>query len=69
MFRKHRDCTPIEYLRRVRLDHAHRDLVGGDRHTTSVAEVARRWGFAHLGRFAIYYRDEYGRSPHETLRD
>lgn len=69
MFRKHRDCTPIEYVRRVRLDHAHRDLAQGDRHTTSVAQVARRWGFAHLGRFAIYYRDQYGCSPHETLRD
>lgn len=67
MFRKHRDCTPIEYVRRVRLDHAHRDLLRGDRHTTSVAQIARRWGFAHLGRFAIYYRGEYGRSPHETL--
>lgn len=29
-FRRHLDTTPTEYLRRVRLDHAHRDLVAAD---------------------------------------
>lgn len=68
MFRKHRDCTPTEYLRRVRLHNAHCDLVAGNHLTTTVGEVARRWGFAHLGRFAVYYRHCYGQSPHLTLR-
>lgn len=67
MFRKHRDCTPTEYLRQVRLDHAHRELAAGDRDTTSVGDVARKWGFAHMGRFAAYYREHYGQSPHVTL--
>jgi AraC-like DNA-binding protein len=69
MFRKHRDCTPMEYVRRVRLHHAHLDLVAGDRMRVTVGQVAARWGFAHLGRFAIYYREEYGQSPHVTLRE
>ena len=69
MFRKHRDCTPMQYARRVRLQHAHLDLVGGDPTSTTVSEVARRWGFAHLGRFAATYRMAYGQSPHATLRD
>jgi AraC-like DNA-binding protein len=68
MFRKHRDCTPTEYLRRVRLHHAHLDLVSADRLSTTVGTVARRWGFGHVGRFAVYYRQHYGRSPHDTLR-
>lgn len=68
MFRKHRDCTPTEYLRRVRLDHAHRELLAADRATTSVSDVARHWGFLHAGRFAVYYRECYGQSPHVTLR-
>jgi AraC-like DNA-binding protein len=68
MFRKHRDCTPLEYLRRVRLHDAHLDLLTGNRATNTVSEVARRWGFGHLGRFAVHYREHYGESPHETLR-
>jgi AraC-like DNA-binding protein len=68
MFRKHRDCTPSEYLRRVRLHDAHLDLLTGNHETTTVAEAARRWGFGHVGRFAVYYREHYGESPHETLR-
>lgn len=68
MFRKHRDCTPMEYVRRVRLHHAHHDLVAGNPSTTTVGRIAARWGFAHVGRFAVYYRKQYGRSPHQTLR-
>jgi AraC-like DNA-binding protein len=31
--------------------------------------VAMRWGFTHLGRFAGAYRDRYGVTPSQTLRD
>ncbi|MDX1872492.1 helix-turn-helix transcriptional regulator [Mycolicibacterium sp. 120266] len=68
MFRKHRDCTPTEYLRRVRLHHAHLDLIAGNRAATTVAQIARKWGFLHTSRFAVYYRQAYGQSPHVTLR-
>lgn len=66
LFRRHRDCTPMEYLRRVRLYHAHLDLLAADE-TTMVGEVARRWGFGHAGRFAAYHREHYGCSPQELL--
>jgi AraC-like DNA-binding protein len=67
MFRRHRDCTPMEYVRQVRLQHAHLDLVAGNRSTTTVGAIARHWGFGHLGRFAVGYRENYGQSPHVTL--
>jgi AraC-like DNA-binding protein len=68
-FRRHLDTTPIAYLRRVRLHHAHRQLTEaqpGD--GLSVARLAAEWGFANAGRFAASYRAEYGRLPNETLR-
>jgi AraC-like DNA-binding protein len=68
MFRRHLDCTPTQYLRSVRLHLAHRDLLASDPATVTVAYVAQRWGFAHMGRFAAHYRERYGRSPHTTLR-
>lgn len=68
MFRRHLDMTPMEYLRRVRLDHAHRELVNADPGGATVQIIAARWGFAHTGRFASMYREAYGRNPSDTLR-
>jgi AraC-like DNA-binding protein len=68
MFVQHQGCTPMQYVRRVRLDHAHRELVAADPATTSVVDVAKRWGFTSVSRFAVSYRLAYGRSPAATLR-
>lgn len=67
-FRRHLDMTPLEYLRRVRLDHAHRDLLAADPARTTVTTVAYRWGFPSASRFATYYRQAYGITPSHTLR-
>lgn len=55
----------MAHLRGVRLARAHEDLGSGE---WTVAEVANRWGFGHLSRFAAAYRNEYGVSPSTTLR-
>ncbi|TRW87785.1 helix-turn-helix domain-containing protein [Mycolicibacterium sp. 018/SC-01/001] len=68
MFRKHLDVTPMEYVRRTRLDRAHQDLRRSDPADTTVAAVAANWGFAHTGRFAALYRQIYGTNPSDTLR-
>jgi transcriptional regulator GlxA family with amidase domain len=68
-FRRHRGTTPTGYLRRVRLEGAHRDLVTGDPTTgDTVAAIAARWGFAKAGRFSAAYAAAYGRPPSQTLR-
>ncbi|GGQ70152.1 AraC family transcriptional regulator [Couchioplanes azureus] len=67
-FRRHLDITPLGYLRRVRLDRAHRDLQAADPTAgATVAAIARRWGFADLSRFAADYRRTFGRLPRHTL--
>lgn len=68
LFRNQLDNTPSEYLRRVRLHRAHRDLMAAHRSAITVTEIAQRWGFSHTGRFAVLYRQTYGQSPHTTLR-
>lgn len=67
-FRRHMDTTPLDYLRRVRLALAHRDLVTADPARESVTAVAYRWGFPNPSRFAILYRQTYGVPPSHTLR-
>ncbi|MFD9894459.1 helix-turn-helix transcriptional regulator [Amycolatopsis sp. NPDC059027] len=67
-FRRHLGITPMGYLRRVRLHHAHQELMATDPTSGStVTQIAARWGFFHPGRFATYYRTTYGRPPYRTL--
>lgn len=68
-FRTHLDTTPMAYLRRLRLDRVHHDLLAAARDGTAetVTEIALRWGFTHLGRFSQEYRRAYGRPPSHTL--
>jgi AraC-like DNA-binding protein len=68
-FRRHLGMTPLEYLRRVRLDHAHRDLIAADPASQTVTAIACRWGFPSPGRFASLYRQAYGVAPSHTLRN
>ncbi|MFC3965016.1 helix-turn-helix domain-containing protein [Nocardia jiangsuensis] len=69
-FRTHHDTTPLGYLRGIRLDRAHAELLesatGRERQT--VAAVALRWGFSNPGRFAAAYRKRFGQPPTRTLR-
>ncbi|CAN5840652.1 hypothetical protein BH10ACT9_BH10ACT9_55530 [soil metagenome] len=68
MFRRHLNSTPTAYLRGISLERARQELSSRSRGETTVAAAAARWGFVHTGRFAVLYRQEYGESPHETLR-
>ncbi|MET8152460.1 helix-turn-helix transcriptional regulator [Actinoplanes sp. NPDC049668] len=67
-FRRHLDITPMAYLRRVRLSHAHQDLLAADPVTDTVTAVAGRWGFPSHSRFTADYRAVYGTTPSHTLR-
>jgi AraC-like DNA-binding protein len=67
-FRRHLDITPTEYLRRVRLEGAHRELQAASPAEETVTDVAYRWGFASPSRFTARYRDTYGVLPSQTLR-
>lgn len=65
-FRRALGTTPTAYLRKVRLDGAHQQLQSAAA-DASVEQIARRWGFSNPSRFAIVYREVYGRGPRETL--
>jgi len=67
-FRNHLATTPMTFLRCRRLQRAHDEFIACDPTCTSVTDVALRWGFTHLGRFAQEYRAQYGESPSTTLR-
>jgi AraC-like DNA-binding protein len=66
-FRRFRGTSPMAYFNTLRLEAVRNDLLSA-RPGTTVAEVARRWGFGHLGAFAGSYRRRFGALPAETLR-
>jgi AraC-like DNA-binding protein len=59
---------PRQYLREVRLARVHEELGAADPHIATVSQVAGRWGFVYLSRFAAAYRSTFGESPVQTLR-
>ncbi len=67
---------PMHYRRAIRLRGAREDLINARGRNLRVRDVAMKWGFEHLGRFAMAYRDFFGdlpsthvsrRAPHATL--
>lgn len=66
-FRERFDLTPKQYLKAVQLRRVRRDLVTCEPGAT-VAEIAGRWGFWHMGQFARDYRRTFGELPSETVR-
>jgi AraC-like DNA-binding protein len=64
-FSDHVGVPPMRYARRLRLERARAELESGG--AERVADAARRWRFAHVGRFSIEYRRQFGESPSTTL--
>ncbi|WP_210649904.1 AraC family transcriptional regulator [Nocardioides sp. SYSU D00065] len=64
-FRRHLACTPMAYLRRVRLDLVRQALRDGS--SPSVSDAAARFGFFNPGRLAAEYRRVFDENPGQTL--
>lgn len=67
-FRRYVGMSPMAYVRDVRLTRVWDELRAAGPGERCVSEVACRWGFTHLGRFAEQYRARFGELPSQTLR-
>lgn len=67
-FRRSLGTSPMAYLRDFRLEHVHEELLAAEPGSVTVTEVAARWGFVHLGRFAAAYRQRFSERPSDTIR-
>ena len=66
-FRAFMGVSPLDYWRRLRLAKARNELLRCAE-DASVTDIATRFGFSHLGRFAQQYRRRFGETPSSTLR-
>ena len=59
--------SPMAYVRRIRLGRVRAELLRSDPSKVRVTDVAMRWGFVHLSRFAEQYRLQFNELPSVTL--
>jgi AraC-like DNA-binding protein len=59
---------PNTFMRLLKLNLVHHDLMRNDSTQSSVLEIARKWGFKHMGRFSKYYKELFGENPSVTLK-
>ena len=68
-FRAELGMSPMAFVRERRLERVHEELTDAiPSDGVTVTAVAERWGFHHLGSFAVEYRKRWGEAPSETLR-
>jgi len=66
-FKAGRGYSPMDFVKRVRLEHARQKLLSPDA-GTSVTGVAYDCGFGNSGHFAVDYHKRFGERPSETLK-
>jgi AraC family ethanolamine operon transcriptional activator len=59
--------SPAAYLKVVRLNGLHRDLLNAQG-TRTIGDMAAGWGFWHLSQLSCDYKRLFGELPSETLR-
>ena len=60
---------PNEFMRLLKLNLVHHELTQSKSSQTSVLKIARKWGFAHMGRFSKFYTELFGENPSVTLKN
>jgi AraC family ethanolamine operon transcriptional activator len=58
---------PKRYLLAIRLNCVRKELSESNSQVTQVSKIANRWGFWHMGQFAMIYRRQFGELPSGTL--
>ncbi len=64
----HLGLGPHRYLHLRQMQRIRQELRAADPSTIRIADLAHRYGFRGLGRFAASYREQYGELPSDTKR-
>ena len=64
-FKERFGISPKVYIRRMRLNGIHQDLLL-NKNKTTISDIAMEWGLFHLGRFSAQYRQMFDELPQKT---
>ena len=67
-FRERYGLTPKAYTLIHRMNNIHKYLRRADPQNTLISEIARQYGFWHMGKFSADYKKIFGELPSETLK-
>lgn len=56
-------AAPMQYVHRLRMEKIHAELGDPAAAHATIAEIAFRWGYSHLGEFNRKYRQMFGTTP------
>jgi len=68
IFRDYVGVTPLDFIKIRRLQQVYKALVRANPSRITVADIARAWGFHRLDIFTNQFKELFGRSPLEVLR-
>jgi len=66
-FKKHRDCSPIKFLKNKKIYRAHKLIINNNDPTMSVKKAALSVGMSDLSRFSKYYNEMFGELPSRVI--
>ena len=66
-FKKEYGVSPKKYLHLLRLNAVKKELQLADAHSVSIADIALKYDFIHMGHFAAGYKQHFGETPSQTL--
>jgi len=67
MFKEYYGVTPKQYLLAIRLHDARKAIYQARGFDVSISDIANRFGFWHMGKFAMVYRRQFGELPSKTM--
>ena len=67
-FRERFGISPKSYLMALRLNGFRRELKNADTTSSTITDLATRWGFWHMSQFAADYRRFFGELPSTTFK-
>lgn len=68
LFNAHHGVSPMQYVKRMRLEAVRQSLLAANPLTVTIGRVASAYGFRQMGQFSAHYRNAFGELPSETLR-
>lgn len=60
------DTSPMQHVQKLRLQRIREELLKASSADRTIAEIAYRWGYRHLGEFNRKYREGFGETPSTT---
>lgn len=66
-FQTYLHCTPMAYVKNVKLDKINQELKNCDPVTTSVSDVVSKYAISSMGNFSASYRRRFNELPSQTL--